>query len=365
MRILLVANINSTHTKKWALALKERGLKIALFSLATPFKDYDWLSQIDQFYFPKRNQIPIFKYFGLYFMLKKQIKEFTPDIIHSHYITNYTLLVNLTGFKEHITTAWGSDVFLFPKRNIINRFIVRYNLSNAKKILSTSHAMAGEIRLYTSKPVFVVPFGIDFRLFGSHTRADKIPVTFNIGYFKKIEPVYAPDVLIKAFSIVLRRLPDRHLNLVMAGDGTDLEAMKRLCNKLEITDFVKFFGWVDPIKVPDLLQKMDLCVYLSRRESFGVALLEAMAARVPLIVTRTPGFIEVAGDENNVLFVDFDNAENVAELIVRVITDRELYLSLADRAYKHVRQKYDINENISQQIELYEQMLSESRGDRK
>ncbi|PBQ34328.1 hypothetical protein CNR22_21975 [Sphingobacteriaceae bacterium] len=360
MRVLLVANINSSHTKKWALALKHKQVTVALFSINAPTSEDKWYEVLKDVYYPKkpyRNLVS--KYIELYLKLRTMIRQFKPDILHSHFITNYSLLANLTGFKRHLVTAWGSDVFLFPTQGFINKQIIKYNLSRAYSIISTSHAMAKEMSLYSNRPICVIPFGIDFSLFRKreHTPLCKDKIIY-IGCFKKIENIYAPEILLEAFSLVTKKIPEYKLQLLMAGDGSKLHKMRQLVKDLKIEDKVEFSGWINSEQIPDRLEKIDICVYLSKQESFGVSLIEAMACKIPLVVTPTPGFLEVVADANNAVFVDFNNAQQTAEAITDLVLHPEKYYSMIDRAYKQAYENYQLTSNIDTQISLYNKVLS-------
>jgi len=359
MRILLVANINSSHTKKWALALKNKKIELALFSINSPKLNDNWYEDFETVYFPEtESENLVLKYVKLYRRLKKLIREFNPDLVHSHFITNYSLLALLVGSKKNIITAWGSDVFLFPKKNILNRWIIEYNLKKADRIISTSHVMAKEISLYTTKSVTVIPFGIDFTMFPVKADPQYAPGSeICIGCFKKIESIYAPEILIDAFARSVKKLTEYKLRLIMAGDGSKLDEMKRLAKKLGVDSMIDFLGWVNSGEIPRLMKKIDMCIYLSRNESFGVSLVEAMASKIPLIVTRTPGFIEVIGSNDNALFVDFDNAEETADKITELVLNTSKYHSMTENAYERAFENYQLDKNIDQQVEVYKKVI--------
>src|SRR5687768_15134266 len=111
MKVLLLANIRSTHTRKWALALKKAGVEVGLFSLVPPSDKSDWYRQLDTFYFPESRAILPVRFLRSLIALRRVIREFRPDILHSHFLTNYTYLGHLSRFHPHIATAWGSDVY--------------------------------------------------------------------------------------------------------------------------------------------------------------------------------------------------------------------------------------------------------------
>lgn len=361
MKILMLAKIDSSHTKKWALALKQQGISVALFSIHLPHKNDDWYKVLDEVYFPKKdiassNLFAKFFYIFLFFSLKKMIKSFKPDILHSHFATHYSFFGNIVGFKKHIITVWGSDVFVFPKKRKLNELILKYNLKKATVIVSTSEAMAKEVALYSDRLVHVIPFGIDMDLFQpqvNHKQTNEII----IGNIKSLEPIYGIDVLINAFKLLKNRFPTLFLKLVIVGKGSKLNAYQKLAQDLELQNDIVFKGNVLPEEVPNILNTFNIFACLSRNESFGVSVIEAMACKIPIVVTRTPGFLEVVNSETNGLFVEIDSASDAADKVAQLILDKNLVKKNINHAFHRVKSLYNLNDNIKKQIELYNSIL--------
>lgn len=135
--------------------------------------------------------------------MKKVITEFKPDILHAHYASSYGLLGALSGFHPYIISVCGSDVFDFPNTSFLHKIVLKYNLSVADKILSTSNVMAIETSKYTNKEIIVTPFGIDLDKF----KPLSVKTIFNkenivIGTITILEEKYGIEYLIRAFAIV-------------------------------------------------------------------------------------------------------------------------------------------------------------------
>ena len=354
MTVLMLANINSTHTKKWCLNLKKQGIDVVLYSLNAIVDSDDWYLNLNYTYYPKVKPTK-FDYLTIYLDLKKVIKKYKPDILHSHFATNYSFLGAISGFKNHVITTWGSDVFVYPNKNFIYKFLLKYNLKNSKLVISTSHVMAKELAKYTNKKIEVIPFGVDFNLYKVKTSIElRKKEKIILGCFKKTEPIYGTDILIKSVLLVKNAFPEKTIELWIVGDGKNLEEYKKLTYDLGLAQNVIFLGWTNPNNVPDILTKIDICVYLSRNESFGVSLIEAMACKIPVVATRAPGFLEVMGNETNGILVDIENVEESGKAIIKLISNDGLTLSIVNHAYDHVLNLYNITENIKQQIKLYE-----------
>ncbi len=360
MKVLMLAKIDSSHTKKWALALKEKGIEIALFSIHCPNKKDDWYKQLDYVYFPSKDVASSVLFAKMYYItlflsLKKMIHDFKPDILHSHFATHYSFLGNISGFKKHVVTVWGSDVYVFPKKRKLNKLIFEFNLKNALCIISTSKAMAREVALYSNKSVTVIPFGIDLDLFKPQSNQKDVNEII-IGNIKSLEPIYGIDILIKAFERVKIKFPKKNIKLVIVGGGSKLNEYQTLVSDLHLTECVVFKGSVLPEEVPFILSTFNVFACLSRNESFGVSVIEAMACKIPVVVTKTPGFLEVVDSESNGLFVDIENIDEAADKIVSLISDEKLGSTISENAFNRVYSLYNLNENIKKQIELYNEL---------
>ena len=92
----------------------------------------------------------------------KIVKDFKPNILHAHYASSYGILGYLSKFKPFILSVWGSDIYHFPNKNLLNKFILRLVIKNSDKICSTSSAMKKIIEdEYKRFDVELISFGID------------------------------------------------------------------------------------------------------------------------------------------------------------------------------------------------------------
>ena len=139
MRLLLLADIQSEHTEKWALGLAANGIEVGLFSFnKATYPWYENIINITLLYeaeikLDADNIINKLFYFKFVKLLKTAIKKFTPDVLHAHYATSYGLIGALSGFHPFVISAWGTDVMRFPQKNFINKFINR-NPTRKKEI---------------------------------------------------------------------------------------------------------------------------------------------------------------------------------------------------------------------------------------
>jgi glycosyltransferase involved in cell wall biosynthesis len=326
MRILILGDINSPHLIKWALGLSSRGLIVSIFSLSKYDKNNPlYNSSVEVFSFGLNKQsfdgkaltLRKISYLMSLFSLRDHVKKFNPDIIHAHYASSYGLLGALLNFKTFFISLWGSDVYEFPKKSFIHKLVLKFNLSRASKVFSTSRAMAQEAKLYTPKKIIVVPFGVDLYKFApKKSSKDKI---FNeevlvIGIIKSLEERYGVNYLLKAFHI-LKKKRKENLKLFVGGDGSQEQKLKLLSYELGISHDVFFAGKIVSEDVSEYQNLIDIAVFPSNFESFGVSALEASACQKPVVATCVGGLPEVVENGVTGLIVQEKNPQALSDAI--------------------------------------------------
>ena len=251
------------------------------------------------------------------------------------------MLARLTNFHPMLLSVWGSDIYEFPKKSFLHKIFLISNLNSSDSIASTSQCMSQETRLLIpDKPIFITPFPVDIDRFIPNTIEHFITQkTIRIGTVKGLKSIYAIDVLIKAFSIVQNHLPNYKLELHIAGHGDQLDKLVDLTRQLKVEN-VKFLGFISNDQVPSLLQTFDIFVALSRQESFGVAVIEAGACGLPVIVSDAEGFKEIVKDNVTGFIIPIDDSVTAAEAMIKLILDPNLRKTLGINARKFVLSEF-------------------------
>lgn len=296
-RILFLADINSVHTERWVKNICAKGHRIFLFSLSQ--KTTDWQDGLEGFEYRcfgvDSTTIKSNKRFGKsrYFKARKAakhyFKEVEPEIVHAHYASSYGTLAKYIGFKNTIVSLWGSDVYEFPNRSFIHKFIFQRAVRSAKMVCSTSEDMAREAGKWVKREYEITPFGVDLSRFKENKSTKD---TLVLGTVKSLEEVYGIDRLIELYAD-FRKVYSKPSKLAIFGKGSQLESLKKLTTELAIEEHVSFEGYVSGKQLVEAFQSLDAALFLSRRESFGVAVLEAQACNVPCMVTNVGGLPEV------------------------------------------------------------------------
>jgi L-malate glycosyltransferase len=369
MKVLLLSDINSIHTRRWATALREKGLEVGIFSFTRLVGKGDAYKGIEVFshgipdkFLEGLNVRGKLRYFTSLSRLKKVIRSFKPDILHAHYAYNYGTLGALSGFHPFILSVWGSDIYKFPKGSRMKEWLIRRNLEKADRILSTSHAMAEETRKYTDKNIDVTPFGIDLSKFRPYPVEREFPEgSIVIGTTKALEKIYGIEFLVEAFGRVRKAHRGLSLKLLICSNGSQETMLREKVHNLGLEEDVAFIGNVPHEQIPDWLNKMDIYAAPSVSESFGVAIIEASACEIPVVVSDVGGLKEVVHDGVTGFRVPQGDMDKAIEAFTRLIIDPGLRKEMGKNGRERVRKLYDWNDNVNTMITIYQQALAERK----
>lgn len=365
IKVLLLSDSHSEHTEKWALGLASRGVKIGVFSFNK--STYNWfqgvenitlLHETDTTVNAKRNRTKL-QYIRYISDLKKALREFKPDILHAHYATSYGLIGALSGFHPYIISVWGEDVYKFPNASGLHKSLLKYNLKKADEILSTSDIMRNETRKYTHKDIMVTPFGVDTTEFRKK-EVEKDKDTIYIGTIKSIEDKYGIKYIIEATKLLLPRMKHKKLKVLLVGSGTRIDHYKAIVKAEKLEDVIEFTGRVSFSEISNYHNLLDvfLNVSVDDSESFGVAVVEAMACETPVVVSDVGGLKEVVGLGEYGVIVKKKDAEAIATAVEKIINDEAYVKMITAKAREHVMKKYDFNVCLDKMIHIYKTHLT-------
>lgn len=219
------------------------------------------------------------------------------------------------------------------------------------RLVANTHAEAKElIELYHADPnrVRVVHPGVDLDVFvpGNQKVAredlDLSEAAIVLLFVGRIQPLKAPDVLIKAAAEILKNNPELRSRLVVAicggPSGSGLErpdALINLAKQLGVSDVVRFVPPTNRAELVKWFQAASVCVIPSHSESFGLVAIEAQACGTPVIAARVGGLPTAVRDGISGVLVDGHDAATWAERIIAVVSNHELRSKLSAGAISH------------------------------
>ena len=216
------------------------------------------------------------------------------------------------------------------------------------KTLCVSRYLTQRMRAFElerEENLFHVPNGLDTRLFSSKQKEKQYDLLF-VGRFERAKGL---DVLIAALNILEKKERKYKLGIV----GYFKEDQKRFCLSLasrKVAESIEFLGNVRHEELPRMLSSGRALVSPSRNESFGLAILEAMACGLPIAATRAGGIPELVDQEVGVL-AEPDNPASLAGCISQALEDGTL-VERAARLGPQRASKYDWDHVIGTFVEL-------------
>jgi N-acetyl-alpha-D-glucosaminyl L-malate synthase BshA len=292
----------------------------------------------------------------LIYMIKAifEIKKLNPDIVHCQ-----STIPGLAAFfsrKPYIVYCHGSDVYLAsPLRKKINNFVLRH----ASQVISLTKDMWEKIKNDYNIDSIVIPNGIDTSKYKLNRK--KIRQNFGLKnekiilYIGTLKPVKGVKYLIAAFKKISEEFPNTKLFIV--GDGSERPKLEKLSKKLRLEDKVIFFGKKSNDEIPNFAIASDILVLPSLSESFGVTLLEAMAAGLPIVASKVGGVPEIIKEGRNGFLVKPKNPAAIADRLKVLLENPDIRKKISRNNLKDVK-KYSWNK-IAKEIEkIYEKITS-------
>lgn len=164
------------------------------------------------------------------------------------------------------------------------------------------------------------------------------------------------DVLLKASVRVIESVPE--FQLLLVGCGPEEASLQDLASRLGVSSHTRFLGLRDD--VPALLRTADFFVLPSRWEGMPNAVLEAMAAGLPVVATSAEGSGELVRDGQTGRAVPIDDISSLASGIIELATDRDKRRRWGGTAQAIVRQEYSLTEMVLRYEQLYESLFETS-----
>jgi glycosyltransferase involved in cell wall biosynthesis len=208
--------------------------------------------------------------------------------------------------------------------------------------LSAGRTLVDRFRVPARK-VHVIPHGVPLPLQASEGNS-RVPELLFVG---RLSPEKGLDVLLRALALLPERLP---FHLTVAGDGPLRHELKESACTLGLNGRVAWRGFCE--QPAHLLGRTDVCVVPSRAESFGLAVVEAMAAGVACVASCTGGIREMITNGIDGLLVAPDDPHALAERLEAVLVDGQLRRALGRAARDTARARYSQQRMICQTLDL-------------
>jgi glycosyltransferase involved in cell wall biosynthesis len=361
VRILFVANhLNvggiSSYLLTLAGGLKQKGHQIYLASSGGELEDRFIQAEVTLFKVPlaTKNEISPGIFFS-FWKLRKVIRKFNIDLIHSHSRTTQVLGDLLGRFldKPHIFSCHG-----FFKPKISRRIFSCWGQSVIAISQQVKEHLIIDFKLDESK-ISVVHNGIDTKNFGDFSARGMVRKVlgindvFLVGMIARLSDVKGHIYLIRAMPQVIKSFPTAKLLII--GEGRMQNALIKEVNTLGIQENVLFIPRVS--NTQDMLAAMDIFVMPSLQEGLGLALIEAMAQGIAVVGSAVGGIKTLIQDKLNGLLVAPADSAALAQAMITLLSDAALRRVLGARAREFITANFSKEEMVSKTEIVYQQSL--------
>lgn len=288
--------------------------------------------------------------YRLYLVFRKYVSCYgKPNLIH---LQTYELgAVALKILKKYnipyIVTEHSSNLYN-DKTRLTHDFLKKIYLKSSYNI-AVSPFFSNYLTNKFGVPFTPIPNIVDTNKFTlkPESRSSKINL-LHVAHCVKIKQ---QKLLILGFAEALKT--NKSLKLTIVGDGPELESLRALANKLKIGDRINFKGSLDNEAVKTQMHRADIFILTSKKETFGVVLIEALAVGLPCISTRSGGPEGIISNETLGLICDH-NSEDLGRAIIAVT--KKKYDPVKIR--QHVVSKYSSAVVANKITNVYNDVLS-------
>jgi N-acetyl-alpha-D-glucosaminyl L-malate synthase BshA len=350
------------------IGLSNRGHEVHFVTYKQPVR-LKYLSANIHFHEVSVPEYPLFHYqpyeLALSTKLVNTIKKYNIDILHVHYAIPHAYagymakkMLKEDGYDiKMMTTLHGTDITLVGSHGFY-KGAVNFSINKSDMVTSVSQSLKEDtLRIFDIKnEINVIPNFIDFENLNDKNEDCKRHTMANedekiITHVSNLRPVKRIPDVIQVFAKILKH---QKAKLIIIGDGPERDKAVNIAIELGVRDKVIFMGKSDDIE--KILCFSDLFLLPSEKESFGLAALEAMAHRVPVISTNTGGLPEVNIHGESGFLSDVGDIEDMANNALKILSDPKTHEKFKNNA-RQISEKFQIKHIIKLYEQLYEKML--------
>ncbi len=303
--------------------------------------------------------------------LKKVVERLQPDIIQTHNVKSH-FLMNASGLWRAfpwVAFHHGYTTTDFKMR-VYNQFD-RWSLRNAHRVVTVSQAFARQLerRGAQTRGLRILHNAVNVESFlnVNHEEAERLKLGFGIAAHEpvmvaigRLSKEKGQDDLLQACARLFQASRECQAKLLIVGDGVERKNLEQLTTTLGIQERVVFAGQVSNVK--PFYAIADLMVLPSHSEGSPNVLLEAMAARVPVISTHVGGVPEIATHQETAWLVNARDPKAMAEAMHALLSRSQLGQKLAAKAHAHVIQHHSPQSRLRTLLEFYQELVPKQVG---
>jgi N-acetyl-alpha-D-glucosaminyl L-malate synthase BshA len=291
------------------------------------------------------------------------------DVLHVHYAIPHAsaafmakqILLTYGITIPVITTLHGTDITLVGQDRTYKP-VVTFSINKSDGVTAVSEHLKQDTYKFfdIEKDIKVIPNFIDLTRFSlkpkDHFKKAIAPngekVLVHTSNFRKVKRT---EDVVKIFAKVSEKIPSK---LLMVGDGPERSRCEHLSRDLGIAEHVRFLGKQDAIE--EILSVSDLFLMPSVSESFGLAALEAMACKVPVISSNAGGLPELNKDGITGFLKDVGDVDGMAESAIYILEDEERLNTFKENALARAKE-LELSKILPEYENFYQEVIDNSK----
>lgn len=350
-------------------ALAKKGHQVHFISYSPPVR-LDFLSGNLFYHEVAVSDYPLFDYPPYELVLSSKLVDVVKyeklDLLHVHYAIPHAsaaymakqILASQGIHIPFITTLHGTDITLVGKDPSFEP-VITFAINQSDAVTAVSESLKKDTYInfpYVKKDIHVIPNFIclnDYDLEeGICQKKMYAPngerLLIHISNFRKVKRV---EDVVHIFEKVRQEIPSK---LILIGDGPERGNIEKLCRDLNLCDDIKSLGKI--VNPEQILKIADLFLLPSETESFGLAALEAMASKVPVISTNSGGLPEVNVSGFSGYMSNVGDVEDMAKNAIHILKDDVTLDQFKINAYEQAK-KFDIANILPMYEGLYNSLI--------
>lgn len=361
MRLAYLSIGRHIHTERWLRYFVRKGYEVHLLTVQPGPMEGVTVHDITSHTGPKP-----FRYFTSLLKVRALLRRLNPDLLHTHFLTGYGYWGAFSGWRPHMLTVWGDDVYVTPFESGLKNWLARRALSTADYVTGDSvDIVAACVTLGApADRSEVVQWGVDFGQFHPAVRGpmrtalgipDDAPVVLSTRSFT--QAYYNIDLIVDTIPAV-RAVHPGTVFVIAGNEGSD-EVLRARARALGVEAACRFVGRIPHAELPGYLTAADAFLTVPSVDATAVSLLEAMAAGSAIVASNLPSAAEWVFDGESGLLVPPRDGEALARAINRFLADPGLRAACGQRAVDLVRAKADHAANMERCDAIYRRLIRE------
>jgi glycosyltransferase involved in cell wall biosynthesis len=301
--------------------------------------------------------------------ISRAISGIEADVVHLHYpppLTSYFAVRGLRGRRMPVFLTYHCDLYIpgFTGRlltRLYEQLFLPSTLQRVDRIVVHTRSYGITSAPLRGRTLEIIPSSVDLDRF--RPEGDAGPIKRRLGLEgQRVLAFTGRLVPHKGIDVLLRTLPELpgDVSALIVGRGPRLSGLKGLAGRLGVLDRVRFCPDVSDEELPSYLRAADLFVFPSqnRLEGFGLAVAEAMACGLPVVIADMPGVREVIEPGKEGLLAEPMIAGDLAKNLRELLDDPERRRRMGTAARRRAEERYGLPKVAGQLIALYRSRIA-------